>query len=166
MAPSRQGGTLRSAQSDGWGGWWPAPTAMGPVSQALWSAQAMLAPSLYEAMLRGPRRGFHSRLSEAWLRTGKAGAWLQHSKIPPSLRDRLFGVRKPRLRLLSAKPCFVVHANVFAQGCMKHGFIQGRLEHGSSTPRFPHRSAMDPLGVRKPCLRLLFTKPCFVVGAG
>jgi len=36
-----------------------------------WSAQAMLAPSLYEAMLRSPGKIFHSGLSEAWLRTGK-----------------------------------------------------------------------------------------------
>jgi len=41
----------------------------------------MLAPSLCEAMLRSPRKRFRSRPSEAWLRTWKAGAWLQHSKI-------------------------------------------------------------------------------------
>jgi len=71
----------------------------------------------------GPEYGLKGRTTYEWNRQ--------------PLEPATFGVRKPRLRLPSTKPCFVVRASVSTQACPKHGFGQGRLEHGSSTPKSP-----------------------------
>jgi len=109
----------------------------GVESAGFWSAQAALAPSLYEATLRSPCRlrrrhpgnvGFFNSFENDVRGTERDLACFQRNvgyavrtipvrtAYPTCFAMGSLGVRKPCLRLPSTKPCFVVRPEAGKRG--------------------------------------------------